>query len=419
MADDVKVKFSGDFSQIAAGGASAAKTAGTALSSSFKEYTNSLASSLTSFFSVSNLMGTFFANFKGALEKFREIDEIAKQTGVSRVELQKFAKLGAEVGISMETMARSISFANKTIGAAQMHQAGATKSLLNLGFTQDQINAGTIKATDIMYKLAEAYEKNKNANTLAKQTTEVFGRAGVELTRILREGNTALRERMALMKVYSEQAVKGGARTLRDVEEGEKWLKKQFGGKQAEIFGFSRRSARLQEAELETAKQFGIDKNDVLRGDDYIGPLREKGKIKEYMDALYKNAAKRGIDPGDIAEIMTQRANERGSGIFGVDISRWQYNTNEEIIGGFARGQAAADEAARLKAGQAAEAPGLHEAVVSSLQQIGGGDIAAVMSGVTTDKVEDNTRRTAEAAEKIAGKNEAPPALLKSVTKTH
>ena len=40
----------------------------------------------------------------------------------------------------------------------------------------------------------------------------------------------------------------------------------------------------------------------------------------------------------------------------------------------------------------------------SSLQTIGGGDVASVVSGLYSSGIEDNTRRTADATEKIANK---------------
>jgi FKBP-type peptidyl-prolyl cis-trans isomerase (trigger factor) len=53
------------------------------------------------------------------------------------------------------------------------------KLLLQLGFTQEQVTSGNIKATDVLYKLAESYEKNKKLygetiaqNLRAKQTTD-------------------------------------------------------------------------------------------------------------------------------------------------------------------------------------------------------------------------------------------------------
>jgi hypothetical protein len=400
MSDDVKVKFGGDFTDVPKGADSAGKIAGTAIAASFKEYTKSLTSSLASFFSVSNLVNTFANNFSAALDKFREIDQLSRQLGVSRVELQKFSKLGAEVGISMETMARSIGFANKTIGAAQMHNGAQRQSLLDLGFTIEQITAGHIKATDVMFKLAEAYDKNKNSNNLAKQTTEVFGRAGQELTRILKDGNVQLQERIRLMKVYSEEAVRGGAVASRYVEIFQKKAAKLFGGKQAELAGYTIAASELSEARDETRKKLGI------KDDTSISQLRESGKFPEYYSTLLKNAAKRGLSAADVLSI-TQTGSEQGT-FFQSQTTKDDY---AQLLG-FLRNTVQEEETAQNKRNLSdtgdlvdAGSGGPVALLASSLQQIGGGDIASVMSGFGANEVADNTKRTADGVQKLVEKN--------------
>ena len=399
MADDVKVKFGGDFTDVPKGADSAGKIAGTHLAASFKEYTKSLTSSIAGFFSVSNLIGTFANNFTAALDKFREIDQLSRQLGVSRVELQKFSKLGMEVGISMETMARSIGFANKTIGAAQMHNGAQRQSLIDLGFTLEQITGGHIKATDVMFKLAEAYDKNKNSNNLAKQTTEVFGRAGQELTRILKDGNVELQERIRLMKVYSEEAVRGGAATARFVEQGEKKLKYHFGGKQAEMVGYGIMQRRLNEAEAETAKDMGINNNFQS---NFIEELRGSGRFNEYNSKLQKNAAKRGLKPEDLLSIYEQRGTERKEEWFSsFKTGTSEFLNNVDQMAGFLRNQVQQEETNKNKKTLADSgdlvaggvAGGVAALAVSSLQAIGGGDINSIFSGISIQEAQLNAQQ--------------------------
>jgi hypothetical protein len=398
MSGDVKVKFGGDFTDVPKGAAEAGKIAGTHLAASFKEYTKSLTSSIAGFFSVSNLIGTFANNFTAALDKFREIDQLSRQLGVSRVELQKFGKIGAEVGISMETMARSIGFANKTIGAAQMHTGAQRQSLLDLGFTLEQITGGHIKATDVMFKLAEAYDKNKNSNNLAKQTTEVFGRAGQELTRILKDGNVELQERIRLMQVYSEQAVRGGAATARFIEQGEKKLKYHFGGKQAEMFGYGIMQRRLNEAEAETARDMGI--NGSFQG-NLVEDLRASGRFSEYNSRLQKNAAKRGLKPEDMLSIYEQRGTERNAEWFSsFKMGTTEFLTNVEQMAGFLRQQVQQEETNKNKKTLADSGDIVAEGVggvvalaASSLQAIGGGDINSIFSGISIQEAQLNAQQ--------------------------
>ena len=52
----------------------------------------------------------------------------------------------------------------------------------------------------------------------------------------------------------------------------------------------------------------------------------------------------------------------------------------------------------------------------SSLQTIGGGDISSVVSGLYSSGIEDNTRRTADATEKIANKGDQPTSGKTTIT---
>lgn len=403
MSDDVKVKFGGDFTDVPKGADSAGKIAGTAIAASFKEYTKSLSSSIASFFSVSNLIGTFSSNFSAALDKFREIDQLSRQLGVSRVELQKFGKLGAEVGISMETMAKSIGYANKTIGAAQMGAGAQRQSLLDLGFTFEQITGGHIKATDVMFKLAEAYDKNKNANNLAKQTTEVFGRSGQELTRILKDGNVELQERIRLMNVYNEQAVRGGAATARFIEVAEKKFKYHFGGKQAERLGFELMSQEYSNVALQTRKEMG------LKGDVGIQEMRESGRFPEFYQKLLKNAAKKGMKPEDLLTVAETQTDQAGFFTSEKTKEGWA------VLGAFLRNTVEQEEKERKKKtlAESGDIVGLGTAgsnqyislITSSLQALGGGDISSVMSGLGANEVAENTKRTADGVQKLVEKN--------------
>jgi hypothetical protein len=74
--------------------------------------------------------------------------------------------------------------------------------------------------------------------------------------------------------------------------------------------------------------------------------------------------------------------------------------------------QLAAVEEENLKKKQLGESRFLSSATpvlaASSLQQIGGGDVSSVMSGLYSSGIEDNTRRTAEATEKLANKDAGP-----------
>jgi hypothetical protein len=398
MADDVKVKFGGDFSEIDKDAQSASKRIGTALGAWVNDYAGSVTSKLKGMFSLENIMGKFFDNFTGAFEKMFEIDNLSKKLGVSRKELQQFSKLGAEVGIDMETMGRSIAFANKTLGNLEKNQ-GARKTLMDFGYTTEQINSRNIQAIDLIYKLAESYEKNKKAlgdvvatNELARQSTEFFGRAGQELNPIIKIGNEALRERIRLMKTYSDEAVIAGAVTKKMVDIGEKKFKYYFGGRTAELFGQIVSSGYVANLEEETKKEYKEKTGKNISQNELIKRMAIKAKSGEYQ-----------LTPeelGLIYNIIGQEQEIRNK--FGIGEKPTHAYAMQEAF----QNMSEQEKEKQKKNLEALPAGQTSVMAASSLQQIGGGDVSSVM-GVYS--VADNIRITAENTTKMAQKDESLP----------
>jgi len=365
MSDDVKVKFGGDFSGIAEGAKDAANRAGTAMAASFKDYGKSIASTIGNFFSVENLMGKALAGLKDASAYFREIDELSRKLGVSRVDLQKFGKIGAEVGISMESMAKTIQIANKNIGAAEMANGAQRKSLIDLGFTEQEITGGRVTAIDVMMKLADQYDRGIDQNIIAKRTTDVFGRSGQELNKILREGTDALKERIATMEVFTEAEVRGAAKVDRDFEILQKKISKTFKvgvltGEKA--IGLDERTSVKENLGKQAGKVIGKG----IFGNTPISEATPE-MIKQIAEGLSKSMAREKVNKKDLLEHLED--------MIGSEKSKpeWQFlsKVHDAIAGSI------------KKPGEEKEVgESIHEAMATtSLQAIGGGDLGAIMSG--------------------------------------
>jgi hypothetical protein len=401
MADDVKVKFGGDFSEIDKDAQSASKRIGTALGAWVGDYANSISGKLKNMFSLENIVGEFWKNFTSAFDKMFEIDNLSKKLGVSRKELQQFSKLGAEVGIDMETMGRSIAFANKTLGNLEKNQ-GARKTLMDFGYTTEQINSKNIQAIDLIYKLAESYEKNKKAlgevvatNELARQSTEFFGRAGQDLNPVIKMGNEALRERIRLMKIYSDEAVIGGAVTKRMTEIGQKKFAYHFGGKQAELYGQIATSSYVDDLEKEIKDEYKQKTGKNISQNELIKQMAMKAKFGEYQ-----------LTPeelGLIYNIIGQEKEVRNKLSLGMSEKPTHAYAMQEAFQNMA-------EQEKEKQKKNLEALPAEQTVLSasSLQQIGGGDVSSVLAGSTTSNIETYTRLTAENTAKIANEGMKP-----------
>lgn len=384
MADDVKVKFGGDFTDVPKGADSAGKIAGTAIAASFKEYASSVKASIANMFSVSNIIETSIGKIRDSLKYFREIDELSRQLGVSRTDLQKFAKVGAEAGISMETMGRSMQFANKTIGAATLKAGEQRETLKSLGFTEQQIADGKVKSIDVMMKLAEQYDKHINSNVIAKQTVDMFGRSGGELTKILREGTFALKERIDMMKVYSDQEVRAAAAADKAIERGERAMK-----------GLAKASA-VGVGKMYTA--FSVDQNirDAVvkefsekNVNDVNAPTPEEvvanpGAVDRLAKAMALAGRRSGLTTGDIAEELNRQV---GKDIYGDNLGG--------LISRVAGTLLQMDASEQKKQEKPAELfdKGSIALATSSLQAIGGGDINSIFSGISIQEAQLNAQQ--------------------------
>ena len=402
MADDVKVKFGGDFSGISDGAASAGKIAGTALSASFKSYGDSIKASLANAFSVTNLMGKFFEGIKHSFEYFREIDELSRQLNVSREDLQRFGKLGKEVGISMETMGRSIQFANKTIGAATISAGAQRDTLKALGYTEAEVTSGKVKALDVMMKLAGEYDKNINSNIIAKHTTDMFGRSGGELNKILREGTEALKDRIDTMQVYSETEVRAAAAADRMYDKGVRAIQAPIKGAIAgwgQIFTETTAHSALETAQK---KEFGTN---------WIGDAKNPNpedikpeQVDRIAKAMRKSALKSGLDPEDYYETLLQLSKDADMG--GHDIAMKVYARMNEI-----------DAKKKEKKDLPEFGSGASAVLASStLQQIGGGDIASIFSGTYQEDMLDATKKTADSVTQLKDAVTAPGPAARKLT---
>ena len=84
MADDVKVKFGGDFTDVPKGAEAAANAAGTAMRGYFNTYAKGLKDKLASAFSLDSLITNFASRVSAQLEKFKEIDTISRKLVIVR-----------------------------------------------------------------------------------------------------------------------------------------------------------------------------------------------------------------------------------------------------------------------------------------------------------------------------------------------
>ena len=411
MADDVKVKFGGDFSDIDKDAQSASKRIGTALGAWVNDYAGEVKHKLKDAFSLGNILEKFGEGVKEYFKKFDELEDMSKKLGVGVVELQQFGKLGREAGVDMETMGRSIAFANKALGGMKDNE-NLQKLMLDLGFSTEQVRTANIKSLDVLYKLADAYEKTKEKsgevianNELAKRSSEVFGRAGYELNGVIKEGTEALKERIETMKVFSDTEVKVAAMTAKLAEKGAEDLKRIFFGNPASLFAWLGANTGL----------FGVAGTGGVLGksleqnkiSDFSETLKDPQKMEKVAKTFAKKSKALGLDSENLVDLIEARIESSvGLSAEKKDFFR-QLQVKLESMAREERNSGKNAESAIPLNGQIALS-------ASSLQQIGGGDVSSILAGSTTQNIERNTERTANAVEKIAseGTQPNPPASV-------
>lgn len=401
MADDVKVKFGGDFSDLSKGASDAAAKAGTAMQGWVSDFAKSLKTSIASAFSLQNITSTLYTKGREQLREMADLDILSKSLGISSTELQQFAEMGKLAGLSQDQMAKAVQNANRLIAQAAVGNKGSQEALRQMGFTQQEVTSGQIKALDIVYKLGEGFKKNGNEVVTAAKAQAAFGESGSQMVDILRQGNDAIRERIRLMAIYSEEAVRAGRRANDAIERGEKIFYRETVGASFATIGNIAQTSEMRGLLSQTKEQLGIGSGgaEVQNVNPTTSELRDLNskQMKAFVDALLKNAATQGITAQDVADYFKQKST--------TQVGEESRNISARIAS-FA--SLAALEEENMKKQQLGKSRFVSEATpvlaASSLQQIGGGDISSVVSGLYSSGIEDNTRRTADATEKLANK---------------
>jgi hypothetical protein len=218
---------------------------------------------------------------------------------------------------------------------------------------------------------------------------------------ILRQGNEAIRERIRLMAIYSEEAVRAGRRANDAIERGEKIFYRETVGAAFGTLGGAAQSMEMRSLISKTKQELGIgsggaEVQNINPTKSELADMNSK-QMAKFTEALLKNAAGKGINAQDVADFF-KRKSETQAG--------QETRTISARLASFA--QLSAVEEENLKKKQLGESRFLSSATpvlaASSLQQIGGGDVSSVTTGLLGNSIENNTRRTADATEKIANK---------------
>lgn len=118
-----------------------------------------------------------------------EIRDTAFKLGLTGEELQKFRYAAKLSGTDSEALGKSVAFLNKNLGKARVQGKGDILTYLKQLGVQTKDSNGKFKTTgEIFLEAADAISKIKDPMKRAAAETAIFGKSGVEIGTLLREG---------------------------------------------------------------------------------------------------------------------------------------------------------------------------------------------------------------------------------------
>lgn len=392
MADDVKVKFGGDFTDVSKGAADAVTKASGALGSWWDDFNKSTTSSITSALALSAIFGKLTESMANTLKYAKGIDEAFKRfgNGGSSKEFQLVARYGAEVGVSMEAVGRTMNYFAKATEAATKGAGSQRTALLALKFTDEEIKKGNISAIEVLRRMADEYDRTGLEALSAQRAVQLFGTQGEQLAAIYKNGKINIDEFTKSVKVMGDQTVENLAKTERRMERFKRTLADVFAGLVGQIA--KEGSENLGGAvALETMGQVGETGGTPQQEGRSIGG-QIYSELKGDEDALR-------------AAIEVLKDYEPDDWFADMD----KVNAAQEAIKTIQKLQ----EAEKEKPKEQKEGPPLLQAArvmaASSLQSIGGGDVGSIMSGTYQTSMLDAASRTADNTSKLVDNQENRP----------
>jgi len=407
MSEDVKVKFGGDFTDVSKGASAAASKAGTAMQGQIAKFGEEMATKIGGAFALTALVDKFMEKLGEANEYFKTLNESMRRFGGSGDEFQRVAGLAKSVGVPIEVVSKSMGLFSKYVGLASKDVSGHGKVLRELGFSNEQIASGTITATEALASLSKQLEMTGNENLVAANATLIFGRSGAELMPIIRKGESAIREQSAALKTYSEAELQAAEAAERAIARRQaawakffRWLALQVDEAEVKnVVGetITSTSKELQEkgVKLNTAEGQAQLNQEIIKRLSSQGVGYEAQQVGA-LAYLRQQVSTPGL-PREVREGMTSEINK---------LVEQMKKTSDQT-----------KEAKEAATAGAAGAGGFTSLVSSSLQALGGGDITSVMSGLGTNEVADNTKRTADGVQKLVETTTASDKPVNNVAK--
>jgi uncharacterized protein YodC (DUF2158 family) len=403
MADDVKVKFGGDFTDVSKGAESATAKAGGALSAWYNDFTKSTMASLTAAVALSALFGKLVENMMATSKYAKEVDDAFKRfgKGTGSDEFQRVAKYGQEVGVSMEAVGRTMNYFAKVTDAAAKGSVQHRNALIGLKFTEDEISSGRISAIEVLARMSDEYDRTGLEALSAQRAVQLFGTQGEQLSAIYKNGRHNLVAFTEATKTMGDAQIEALAKTERRIERFKEGMK----GVGAVIME-------------QLGKESAWFEGKGVANEVFKGTYGETGGTEE-QEARSISGQIFGELKGDRDAVTA--AIDR---LKGIETSFFSSEKESRTAKLAQEGLYALLKKAEEKPKEDKKETGppllnnVRAMAVSSLQEIGGGDVSSVLSGTYQTSMLDAATKTAENTSKLAeDAGKAPQAKPTNIAK--
>jgi hypothetical protein len=301
----------------------------------------------------------------------------------------------------MEAVGRTMNYFTKVNDAAAKGSESHRSVLRALKFTEDEVMSGKVSAIEVLRRMSDEYDRTGNEALSAQRAVQLFGLQGEQLAAIYKNGKINLDEFSKSVVLMSDTTIENMARIERRRESFNRTMSGMFGG---------------------LLEQIGKEASENLGGAvalEAMGQVGETGGTAEQEGRsiggqIYSEV--KGDSDAIRAAIEYLKDYEEDDWFADMD----QVKAAQEAIKTLQFLEKKDKESAKPKE-EVAGPPLLQAArvmAVSSLQEIGGGDVGSVLSGTYQTSMLDAANKTAENTSKLASEaGKAPPSRPTNVAK--
>jgi len=143
---------------------------------------------------VAQSLHAFAVAFAADVEQLRESADAAR---VTTHEFQALGHAGAAAGVSASTTAAALNTLGQGLRAIETRTGGPTGALHRLGVMARNANGTMRETNDVLYDVADRFERVRNPVQRARLAQELFGANGRRMLQVLAGGSAALRRQHA------------------------------------------------------------------------------------------------------------------------------------------------------------------------------------------------------------------------------